>query len=126
MRTPVNPIASAGVHASEAAGRPPFVIRELLKAGLLHRDILTVAGDDLGAYGRMPEMDGDTLIWRDLPDTPIDDRIVLTVAAPFQPEGCIPTLARHIGTARLKISALDEDDWTTEAPPRLCRESGPD
>src|SRR3546814_14645205 len=83
MRTPVNPIASAGVHASEAAGRPPFVIRELLKAGLLHRDILTVAGDDLGAYGRMPEMDGDTLIWRDLHDTQIDDSNDRPVAAPF-------------------------------------------
>src|SRR3546814_8761939 len=69
--------------SSQAAGGPPFVIRELLKAGLLHRDILTVAGDDLGAYGRMPEMDGDTLIWRDLPDTPIDDSIVRTVAAPL-------------------------------------------
>src|SRR3546814_13402576 len=65
-----------------------------LKAGLLHRDILTVAGDDLGAYGRMPEMDGDTLIWRDLPDTPIDDSIVRTVAAPFQHEGGMRILAR--------------------------------
>src|SRR3546814_17070282 len=99
MRTPVNPIASAGVHASEAAGGPPFVIRELLKDGLLHRDILTVAGDDLGAYGRMPEMEGATLIWRDLPDTTIDASIVRTVHAPFQHDGGMRIHAGQISRA---------------------------
>src|SRR3546814_14836202 len=89
-----------------------------LKAGLLHRDILTVAGDDLGAYGRMPEMDGDTLIWRDLPDTPIDDSIVRTVAAPFQHEGGMRILAGNIGRACLKISAaIGRASWRERVGP---------
>ncbi|MCM8730268.1 phosphogluconate dehydratase [Hephaestia sp. GCM10023244] len=119
LLTRVYPNGSADVNAFQDAGGPPFVIRELLGAGLLHRDILTVAGDDLGAYGRMPEMDGDTLVWRDLPAAPIDDSIVRTVAAPFQPEGGMRILTGNIGRACIKISAVEEDRWTIEAPARV-------
>ncbi|RIA46821.1 6-phosphogluconate dehydratase [Hephaestia caeni] len=119
LLTRVYPNGSADVNAFQVAGGPPFVIRELLDAGLLHRDILTVAGDDLGAYARMPEMDGDTLVWRDLPATPIDDGIVRTVAAPFQAEGGMRILTGNIGRACIKISAVEEDRWTIEAPARV-------
>ncbi|SUJ14737.1 phosphogluconate dehydratase [Sphingomonas paucimobilis] len=37
----VYPNGSADVNGFEAAGGMPYVIRELLSAGLLHRDILT-------------------------------------------------------------------------------------
>src|SRR3546814_6409866 len=39
LLTRVYPNGSADVNAFQAAGGPPFVIRELLKAGLIHRDI---------------------------------------------------------------------------------------
>ncbi|HVI97873.1 MAG TPA: phosphogluconate dehydratase [Sphingomonas sp.] len=119
LLTRVYPNGSADVNAFQNAGGPPFVIRELLEAGLLHRDITTVAADDLDAYGRMPEMDGDTLVWRDLPDDSIDDSIVRTVDRPFQNEGGMRILAGNIGRACIKISAVTEDRWTIEAPARV-------
>src|SRR3546814_11408606 len=70
----------------------------------------------------MPEMDGDTLIWRDLPDTPIDDSIVRTVAAPFQHEGGMRILAGNIGRACITISAVEEARWPIAAPARVFRD----
>src|SRR3546814_19072682 len=73
----------------------------------------------------MPEMDGDTLIWRDLPDTPIDDSIVRTVATPFQHEGGMRILAGNIGRACIKISAVAEERWTIEAHARVFSDQQP-
>jgi phosphogluconate dehydratase len=50
----IYPNGSGDVNHFHAAGGMGYVIRELLDAGLLHRDIMTVAGDDLTAYGREP------------------------------------------------------------------------
>ncbi len=53
----VYPNGSGDVNHFHAAGGMGFVIRELLDAGLLHRDIMTVAGDDLTAYGQEPSLE---------------------------------------------------------------------
>ena len=119
LLTRVYPNGSADVNMFQDAGGPPLVIRELLKGGLLHRDIVTVAGDDLSAYARMPEMDGDTLVWRDLPEKSGDDSIVRTIDDPFQPEGGMRILAGNIGRACIKVSAVEQDRWTIEAPARV-------
>ncbi len=119
LLTRVYPNGSADVNAFQDAGGPPFVIRELLKGELLHRDIPTVSGDDLSAYGRMPELDGDALVWRDLPETSGDDGIIRTIDDPFQPEGGMRILAGNIGRACIKVSAVERDRWTIEAPARV-------
>ncbi|MBY0582487.1 MAG: dihydroxy-acid dehydratase, partial [Sphingomonas sp.] len=61
----VYPNGSADVNGFEDAGGMPFVIRELLSAGLLHGDIMTVAGDTMAAYARKPALENDTLVWAD-------------------------------------------------------------
>ena len=114
----VYPNGSADVNQFEDAGGPPFVIRELLKGGLLHPDILTVAGEFAG-YGRKPSIDDDRLTWRDLPDAPGDDAIVRMIDAPFSPEGGFRILAGNLGRACIKVSAVDRDRWTIEAPCRV-------
>src|SRR3546814_14235159 len=45
--------------------------------------------------------------------------IVRTVAAPFQHEGGMRILSGNIGRACIKISAVEEDRWTIEAPARV-------
>ncbi|MGL4313108.1 MAG: phosphogluconate dehydratase [Sphingomonas sp.] len=114
----VYPNGSADVNGFEAAGGLPFVIRELLDAGLLHRDIMTVAGDDLGAYAHKAVLQDDALAWVD-PGESKDDSIVRPAATPFSSEGGFRILTGNIGRACIKVSAVDRDRWVIEAPARV-------
>ena len=102
-----------------AAGGIGYVIRELLDAGLLHRDIMTVAGNDLTAYGREPALEAETLAWRDAPATSMDDTMLRTPAAPFLPDGGMRLVQGNLGRATFKTSAVDKGRWTIEAPARV-------
>src|SRR5690606_4068760 len=77
----VYPNGSGDVNHFRDAGGMGFIIRELLDAGLAHRDILTVAGDDLGAYAVEPWLDGEELAWRD-PGASGDDTMLRGVGEP--------------------------------------------
>ncbi len=114
----VYPNGSADVNQFEDAGGPAFVLRELLRGGYVHGDILTVAGE-MADYGRKPDFDGDKLVWRDLSETPGDDTIVRTIDAPFSPEGGFRILAGNLGRACIKVSAVERDRWAIEAPCRV-------
>lgn len=114
----VYPNGSADVNGFEDAGGVGFVIRELLDAGLLHRDILTVAGDDLTAYGQKAAMDGDTLGWADS-GASTDETILRPAANPFSPEGGFRILSGNLGRACIKVSAVERERWTIEAPARV-------
>ncbi len=113
----VYPNGSADVNAFEDAGGMPFVIRELLGAGLLHGDIMTVAGD-FADYGKRPVVTDDTLSWED-PGASGDDSILRTPANPFSPEGGFRILAGNLGRACIKVSAVDRERWVIEAPARV-------
>lgn len=112
----VYPNGAADVNGFEDAGGMPYVIRELADAGLLHRDLMTVAGEDMTEYGRKPRLDeNDTLTWAD-PGESGDDTILRTPAAPFAPEGGFRILTGNLGRACIKVSAVERDRWTIEAP----------
>lgn len=115
----VYPNGSADVNGFEDAGGPTFVIRELLKGGILHADTTTVAGESLADYTRKPDLDGDNLIWRDHAATSGDDSILRTIDAPFSPEGGFRILSGNLGRACIKVSAVQRDRWTIEAPCRV-------
>ncbi|CAN5395589.1 phosphogluconate dehydratase [soil metagenome] len=114
----VYPNGSADVNQFEAAGGPMLVIRELLRGGLLHDDILTIAEDGFSAYARRPFVE-EELGWRDLPEESGDDSIVRKVDTPFSPEGGFRILTGNLGRACIKVSAVDRDRWTIEAPARV-------
>jgi phosphogluconate dehydratase len=113
----VYPNGSADVNGFEAAGGMAFVIRELLGEGLLHGDIMTVAGG-FADYGKKPVLDDDTLAWRD-PGASGDETILRPAASPFSPEGGFRILSGNLGRACIKVSAVDRDRWMTEAPARV-------
>jgi phosphogluconate dehydratase len=115
----VYPNGSADVNQFEDAGGPPFVIRELIAGGLLHGDIMTVAGESLADYGRKPTIEDDALVWRDLADAPGDESIVRKVDTPFAPEGGFRILTGNLGRACIKVSAVERERWTIEAPARV-------
>jgi phosphogluconate dehydratase len=115
----VYPNGSGDVNHFHAAGGMGFVIRELLDTGLLHRDIMTVAGDDLTAYGREPTLDNDTLVWRDAPAVSGDDAMLRPLSNPFLPDGGMRLVQGNLGRATFKTSAVDAARWTIEAPARV-------
>jgi phosphogluconate dehydratase len=114
----VYPNGSADVNHFQAAGGVGFVIGALLDSGHLHRDIMTVAGDDLSAYAQEPVM-GDALSWRPAPAVPLDDAILRRPAEPFQPDGGMRLVQGNLGRATFKTSAVEQSRWTIEAPARV-------
>ncbi len=112
----VYPNGAGDVNYFAAAGGMPFVIRELLSAGLAHGDIRTVYGASLAEGAQEPFMDGDNLTFKAPPVNSLDETILKTVADPFQEDGGTRLLSGNLGRATMKTSAVDKSRWTIEAP----------
>ena len=117
----VYPNGSADVNQFQAAGGPGFVIRELLDAGLMHEDVLSVGGDGLRPYSFVPVAvgQGGEVVREPLPAASADDGVVRTAAAPFSATGGLKLLDGNLGRAVIKVSAVPEDRHTVEAPCRI-------
>lgn len=115
----VYPNGSGDVNQFHAAGGVGFVIRELLDAGYLHGDIVTVAGDTLADHAREPVLEGDALIWRGPPEKSADESILRGAADPFQTDGGMRLVTGNLGRAIFKTSAVEENRWSVEAPVRV-------
>ena len=115
----VYPNGSGDVNHFHAAGGMGYVIRELLGGGLLHRDIMTVSGGDLGDYAREPVLEDEALIWKDAPEQSRDDAMLRSIDAPFSADGGMRLVKGNLGRAIFKTSAVDPARWTIEAPARI-------
>lgn len=115
----VYPNGAADVNHFHAAGGIGFVARELLDAGLIHEDVLTVAEGGMRAYAAEPVLDGDALSWQPAPAQSGDAEILAPASAPFQPDGGMRLVTGNLGRATFKTSAVDRERWTTEAPARV-------
>lgn len=120
LLTRVYPNGSADVNQFQAAGGPGFVIRELLDAGLMHEDVLTVRPGGLREYTRVPEAgsDGQALRWRDIGASG-DETVVRPASQPFSATGGLRLLQGRLGRSVIKVSAVPEDRHVIEAPARV-------
>jgi len=112
----VYPNGAADVNAFHAAGGMAFVIGELLKAGLAHGDVSTVAGPGLERYTQEPLLREDGLIWQPGNDQSLAEDILRPVSNPFDVHGGIRMLTGGLGRAVAKISAVKPDHRVVEAP----------
>ena len=115
----IYPNGAGDVNYFAAAGGMPFVIRELVNAGLAHGDIKTVYGASLMDGAQEPYITDDRLAFKDAPAASLDESILKTVADPFKPDGGLRLLKGNLGRATMKTSAVDESRWTIEAPARV-------
>jgi phosphogluconate dehydratase len=115
----IYPNGSGDVNQFEAAGGMAFTIATLLDAGLLHRDIMTVGGEDLADYAREPKLRGDGLVWENAPPAPRDDTMLRPAANPFNADGGMRLVRGNLGRGIFKNSAVDPSRWTIEAPARI-------
>ena len=83
----IYPNGSGDVNYFANAGGMPYVIRELLSAGLAHGDIRTVYGKSLAEGAQQPEMDGDKLVFKPAPVNSLDETMLRPTNNPFQAEG---------------------------------------
>ncbi|RDC59210.1 Phosphogluconate dehydratase [Alteripontixanthobacter maritimus] len=114
----VYPNGSGDVNQFHDAGGIAYVVAQLLEAGLIHRDIVTVGTGDLGEYAKEPWLDDEMLAWRDAGDT-TDDTMLRPASDPFQADGGMRLLQGNLGRACFKSSAVDKERWTIEAPARV-------
>ena len=112
----VYPNGSGDVNQFQAAGGLSLVTRELLAAGLLHADVLTVAGQGLGRYTQEPFLEDGALVWREGPTQSLDLTMVRPVADPFDAEGGLRLLKGNLGRAVIKTSAVKPEHRKVEAP----------
>ncbi len=112
----VYPNGKADVNEFQSAGGPAFVIRELIEAGYMFPDVLTVAHGGLREYGKLPTKENDKLVWKDLPKESSDETIVRTAQFPFNESGGLRLLKGNLGRSVIKISAVPEDRHIIEAP----------
>ncbi len=116
----VYPNGSADVNQFQAAGGPGYVLRELLDAGLMHEDVLTVRAGGIREYTRLPgEAQGQggagRLAWTDIGASG-DDSVLRSAADPFSATGGLKLLQGNLGRSVIKVSAVPEDRHVIEAP----------
>lgn len=114
----VYPNGAADVNEFQAAGGPGYVIRELVGAGLMHREVATIHGGDLLAQAANPALRDGALVWT-VPAESGDPAVLRPAAAPFSPTGGLKLLQGNLGRAVIKTSAVPEDRHVIEAPARI-------
>ncbi len=113
----VYPNGLADVNHFHAAGGMGFLIKELLKHGLLHDDVRTVFGHGLQAYTIEPRLGADGSVVREAaPEKSVDPKVLASIETPFQANGGLKMLRGNLGRAVIKISAVKQDRHVIEAP----------
>lgn len=114
----VYPNGSADVNHFQAAGGPGYVIGQLLQAGLMHADVLTVHEQGIQAFAAVPLVQDGQLQWT--PATESGDLSVLRPASdPFSTTGGLKLLMGNLGRSVIKVSAVPQDRHVVEAPARV-------
>jgi phosphogluconate dehydratase len=119
LLTRIYPNGQADVNHFHAAGGMGFLIRELLQAGLLHEDVLTVAGRGLSVYAQEPILADGGVAWQPAPSASADQSVLRPVADPFSADGGLRVLEGNLGRAVIKVSAVKPADRVVEAPARV-------
>jgi phosphogluconate dehydratase len=112
----VYPNGGADVNQFESAGGTSFLVAELLRAGLMHADVRTVAGDGLAAYAQKPFLHDGSLAWRPPPTSSLDPDVLRSVENPFDAEGGLRLVSGNLGRAICKVSAVKSEHRRVRAP----------
>lgn len=128
LLTRIYPNGQGDVNHFQQAGGMGFLIRELLDAGLLHKNVQTLLGQDLSAYCQEPHLVIETnsggdhekhLAWRDVTAESLNLDVLAPAHAPFMREGGLKLLNGNIGRGLIKISAVPESRWYTKASAKV-------
>jgi phosphogluconate dehydratase len=121
----IYPNGEGDVNGFQAAGGTAFLFGELLEAGLLHPDVLTVAGPGLERYTREPRLAEDgRLADAEAPARSGDPVVLRGALEPFAADGGLRLLRGNLGRAVIKVSALGSEQRSVTAPARIFEDQG--
>ncbi len=93
-----------------------FLIKELLKHGLVHDDVRTVFGQGLQAYTVDARLGENGAVLREpSPEKSVDPKVLSSIETPFQANGGLKMLRGNLGKAVIKISAVKPERHIIEA-----------
>jgi len=101
----VYPNGEADVNQFQGCGGPGYVIAELLGAGLMHADVLTVKEKGLESFSKVVNFSNNKLNWN-VPSLSQDLSILRTVNEPFSKTGGLVLLKGNLGRGVVKASAV--------------------
>jgi phosphogluconate dehydratase len=115
----VYPNGGADVNQFQDAGGPGYVIGELLNAGFLHGDVLTVRAGGLREFAATASTAADgSLRWQPAGESG-DESVLRPVRTPFSASGGLKLLQGNLGRSVIKVSAVPDDRHVIEAPCRV-------
>jgi phosphogluconate dehydratase len=118
LLTRIYPNGSADVNQFQAAGGPGYVIRELLDAGYMHPDVLTVRAGGIREFTQRPVEANGQLAWEKL-GVSNDETVVRPASSPFSVTGGLRLLQGNLGRSVIKVSAVPEACHVIEAPAQV-------
>jgi phosphogluconate dehydratase len=116
----IYPNGPADVNHFHEAGGTPYLVGTLLDSGLLHGDVLTLAGEGLDHYRQRPVI-GATGSLEFVPAAPesADLDVLRPATDPFAADGGLRVLSGSLGHAVIKVSAVAPEHRVIEAPARV-------
>ena len=112
----VYPNGLADVNHFHAAGGLPYLIGQLLDAGLAHEDVTTVWGKGLSSYRQEPKLgEAGELVWEKAAEESGNEKVLTHHAKPFAPTGGLKMLEGNLGHAVAKVSAVAPERHVIEA-----------
>src|SRR4051812_4205482 len=119
----VYPNGKADVNHFHAAGGLAFTVHSLLKHGLLHDDVETVAGHGLWRYTTEARLTGvgdkAELTWEEGTKRSHDTDVLRGADDPFAKDGGLRMLDGNLGRAVIKTSAVKAEQRQVKAPARV-------
>jgi phosphogluconate dehydratase len=119
----VYPNGKADVNHFHAAGGLAFTVHSLLKHGLLHDDVQTVAGHGLWRYTNEARLVGSgdkaELTWEEGTKRSHDTDVLRGADDPFAKDGGLRMLDGNLGRAVIKTSAVATEQRQVKAPARV-------
>ena len=112
----VYPNGLADVNHFHAAGGLPYLISQLLNAGLLHEDVKTIMGEGLHHFSHQAVLKDGIIGYAEAPTLSLNQKILRPIQDPFQISGGLQNLKGNLGTAVVKISAVASVRRLIEAP----------
>jgi phosphogluconate dehydratase len=113
----IYPNGGADVNHFHAAGGMGYLIGQLLGAGFLHEDVVTISGKGLSAYAREPYFAADgSVAWRDAPEASADTSVLRPASDPFSADGGLKVVRGNLGRAVVKVSSVKSQCRVIEAP----------
>jgi phosphogluconate dehydratase len=111
----VYPNGAADINHFHAAGGMAYVIKTLLDNDLLHEDVNTILGFGLRKYTKEPKLINGEIKYEEGPKESGDISILRPVESPFLNQGGLKVLKGNLGTAVIKISAVEAENHYVEA-----------